>query len=392
MPGNDYGVGEAIQTFMQMRQFMDQQHAARQQALHAQQGGQQLIVGSGGGVGPYARPGGPMGLASLPGAQPMPQGGMPRGPQRPGGVAPMGSQMPGPSAPSGPAALGGGGQPAPPSSNIASIMAALSSLGGGQQPPQAPPRDPGMSGVAAPTGSQSGDADATMQAIATNIIRANPGIKPADLWAVVQDKITAMKGLAPEMRYALGQQANDARRYASDNSLQGREYGADRGLEGRRYSADVGLEGREYGADAGLEGREYGADAGLEGRRYTADTTVKTTGMRGKTAERVAGISAGARRYSADKGVEGKRYTADHPRPTASKYDRNAEVAKTTRTLIASGVPAAEAARQAEDAVSNNGQGSASYPDLKSLVAAQKAGKIPHDEAVKVARAKGWVS
>ena len=405
MPNIAAGISPAIQAFFQMRQFLDARHAAGQESQGQRDAVSQYMPGAPSPLGPMGPPQEPQapapGIAAL-GQAPSPMGGAPSpvgggAPPSPNiasiieGLRGMGSPMPGGAQGSPPSPLSAGG---------ASPAGAQGQPGMQPQmgPPPPPPRDESMSSTAAPVpgGDFKDQSSATLAAVAKSITTSVPGITPERLYHAMHSQIDMMKGVAPEAKAYMQSQVGMAR--LQEQAQRDAQASDDRIA---RLEEDL-TKAREQIAGRQAVGADRNAQSDTNNRRTTStssDNNRRTTSTSAANNQRTTSTSAGNARYRGDVSTENNkrttgesRYRTDHPRVTGSKYDRQAEIAKTVRTLIAQGIPADKARQQATQAIGEDGGSSqGSYANLGALVAAQKAGKVSHADAIKMAKAKGWV-
>ena len=216
------GIGPAIQTFLQMSQFLDARRAQGRQDQGNRDAVQKYMPGAPapGGVAPMQGGDAPpppiappqMSGMGLPGSQPMPQGGA-----GPGPVPVGGGQHPLAALVQALAVHGGGGQGGPPPPQ------AMQPQGGGpggvqampQQPmaPSPPPRDANVSSTAQPVegGDFKDQSSATLAAVAKSITSSVPGITGQRLYQAMHSQIEMMKGVAPEAKAYMQSQVGMAR-------------------------------------------------------------------------------------------------------------------------------------------------------------------------------------
>ena len=356
MPNIAAGIGPAIQTFLQMRQFLDARHAAdRADRGHANDVAQYMSGAPSplGPMGPPQEPQGPApGIAALgQSVAPSSMGGAPSPMGGGGAVHPlvaalsgMGSPMPGGAQGSPPSPLSAGGaspagaqgqpgmQPPTAGPDIGGLLQKLTG------PPPPPPRDESMSAVASPVpgGGMKDEASANLASMAKNILAASPKLSKLELYDAMQSHIEMVKGIKDETKTYMNMQLGTAKIQAQQQMLTQKL--AERGIEVLE-NGEVKINVAKINADS-REVVGAGHDtAKLEGDRILSEARKTVEGMRGGTARAVAEINAGAHRYS-----------ADHPRPASgSKYDLEAERSKTIRALINSGRDAATAKSEADE-------------------------------------------
>ena len=159
-----------------------------------------------------------------------------------------------------------------------------------------PPRDPNMSGVAAPTGQGFyADSKATLQSIAQSIAKANPGIEkhPEVLFSAVRQQVDLMKGIEPDTRIMLQAQVAEARMKSQEEIELMKAQNA---TEVAQIRAQTAAQIAELRAKTAELSAQIAAQAKLGAAATSAGAKVQT-----------AQIGAGAREYSADKGLEGRK-------------------------------------------------------------------------------------
>ena len=393
------GIGPAIQTFLQMRQYMGQEHA-RKQADQA-------------GAGAYAAYAG-MGEPPA-GAQAAPKDDTPPPPP----IAPpqmSGMGLPG----SQPMPPGGAGGP-PPSANIASILQALAAHGGGQggpPPPQAmqpqggggpggvqamqqpqqpmappqqqpmapppgpPPRDPNMSSTAQPV--QGGDfkdqTSASLAAMARSAKAANPNLKGVELYHVMQSMIEMQKGVAPEAKAYMQSQVGMARVQEQYSALQER---ADRD---QQASADRIAKMEAHTADLEQQLAARHADVQTQQTGATRRTGMQQGGAMARVHEQIAARAKSDNDKLYSKMNEGAKTRANQAAIAAMKKlpkDTDADTVQSTYDTAYG-----RFARTAGGAGSSGVVGP--YATLQDAQAAVAQGKLAPAKAMELARANKW--
>lgn len=229
-----------------------------------------------------------------------------------------------------------------------------------------------MSGTAQPTGSYTQDTQKTIQAIAQNIMKANPKLQPLQLFDAVQAQIETMKGVLPEdkayMQTSVQMAAIDQRAQAAADRFTSAEDAMDarvKTLEDKlavaRRGQDITSGDRRYTADRNAESRDYSADQGRAGREYSADRGVDR-----------AGVSAGASEYGADRRAESTEYGVDQ-RSASADYGTDRRAASSDYRTQAGGVapkagpPRGPQRRAVQRPASGQGGGPAASPPISAL-------------------------
>jgi hypothetical protein len=351
MLGNDYGAGEALQAFLQMRQFHEQNRAAREQRQALTDSGVGILKGGEAGAIAPGMPGAPQGPAAL--GQPMP------------------TQMQGPSAPSGPAAPGGGGQPSSPGSTMHPAIAAalphiVSALGGGQ-PQQPPPPDPNLSPVGdRSTGNPQTDAAGMVQSIARAIVAAKPGIPPYELAMAVRQQLDTMKGVAPEVRAAnqiyLGNRNEDGRNSRAEAKNYLTMDVATMNSQDRAAARDAAM-ARVRELDADRDRNTDTREAGADRRNERTTSTSRANNRDNNSGRRYGQDLAHGDRMAAEGGRMSRAQLSAEIKRNApsSRYNADSEWGKNYRAARNSGASeeaaSAEATRQTRGGGSSSGAG-----------------------------------
>ena len=195
-----------------------------------------------------------------------------------------------------------------------------------QQPQQMPapqgppPRDPNLSGVAAPTGQGfHADSTATLMSMAKALKQANPNAPPAILMNALQQQIGMMKGVEPETRAYIQAEVQAQRiQMMEQQSLERAQSASD--------VAQIRADSAAQVAQVRAEAARDVADAGARSRENVAGTNA---GARVQS----AGISADARLKAPGAAIAAKQPGIDaavvnKDRQINDKYDKQAQLLK----------------------------------------------------------------
>ena len=181
--------------------------------------------------------------------------------------------------------------------------------------------------MAQPTGNMVKDARTTIKSIAADILQRNPQLKndPATLMAAVNQTITSMKGLEPEMRDYMGLEARLAAvQGAADKALLEAKSREDRDqimiqkLQTQLEIAEKNARSREHVAATQAGGRVESARAVGQSRENVAVTNqqggIERERVRGDNSRAVANTRADASTSGARINATGGKEDAPAPR------------------------------------------------------------------------------
>lgn len=215
-----------------------------------------------------------------------------------------------------------------------------------------------QSGVAQPTGNMVKDARTTIKSIAADILRRNPQLKndPATLMAAVNQTITSMKGLEPEMRDYMGLEAKLAQVQAAGEAA---VLKAKTSEEATAAKLDIATKQMAI-LQAKVESYERVQKGHDQARTAVAGTAasarVQSAGIAAKGGTDRANIAAGASRD-----VAGTR--ADAARDVAgTRADASTSGARINASMGKSDAPAPRAGRTAPVRVQTPAQAQALKP------------------------------
>lgn len=305
----------------------------------------------------------------------------------------MGMAPPPPMAPPAGAMIPSGGAPPlppPPQPMPIPMNADGAPMAGAEPAAAAAPPPVGAGGDPMPTQGDNAvqGAQETIRSIAQQIKDANPGIAPEALFDATGLQIEQMKGVRNEVKDYMQLQVELAKLQTklgiAEKQIEGRQGVAETAADARVEAAQIGGDSRERVAGTQAGARVEAASIAANSRQTVAQLAAQarvTVGQLGANSrEAVAATNADARRYDSDQDYRARVNAAAIEMGVAMPAAGGVRQPKSSWSGPARAVPR------------GGGAAGGSYPSLKALQDAFKAGKVDADTAQRIAKEKGWAS